>query len=118
MEDNAGRICLGPVEKTGTVYSFTYTIENLPAVSYYLMFGGIDGETGTPEADRDHMPWSIGEAVGLYGLAPDIAVKWIDGEILAGADKTAYDALVPVTVTAGQTITGKDFNAIVRSADK
>ncbi len=118
LENNAGRMYMGPVEKSGSDYFFTYKIEDLPAGNYYLMFGGIDGETATPEAERDHMPWSTGEAVGLDGLAPALAVKWIDGITLTGTDKTAFDALVPVTVTAGQAVTGKDFNAVVRSTDK
>jgi len=119
MKNNAGQMYMGPVETSGADYFFTYKIDDLPAGSYYLMFGGIDGETGTPEAERDHMPWSKGEAVGLYGLNdPGIAVKWIDGITLTGTDKTAFDALVPVTVKEGEVVTGRDISAIVRAANK
>jgi hypothetical protein len=117
IEDNAGRMSLGPVETDGTAYWYTYKIPDLPAGNYYLMFGGIDGDLGVAEADRNHMPWSTGEAVGLAGLDPAMAVRWIDGDTAQDV-KDAVSAIVPITVKDGDALTGKDFGAIVRSKDK
>lgn len=110
VEDCAGRMTMGPIEGTYPNYSFTYTLSDLPAGSYYLYFGGTDPESST------HMPWSTGEAIGLEGLEPSLAIRWISKEEEQEV-KDAVNAIVPITVKDGETLTGKNITARIRNTD-
>lgn len=115
LENNAGKMVMGPVQGTSPDYYFDYEIKDVPAGEYYVFFGGID--QGEDIAEDDRLPDKAGEAVGLRGTTAitDLAVlaDWLGGEPSV-ATKAAIEALEPIVVKEGETVLSVDFNAVVQ----